>query len=252
MVRRIIDEGVDWPCEVLRNYSDTNLGCGRRVSSGLNWVFEQVDRAIILEDDCLPERSFFPYCEELLERFSDDERIAMISGDNFKSGQRVSPDSYYFSRWMHIWGWATWRRAWRHYDFKMTSWPAVRDAGLLRSICPERKVFRCWTTIFEQAYRGEIDTWDYQWVFACWFNNGLGVLPECNLVTNIGCSSGGAHTADDNPWAGLPTEPLGFPLRHPGAFLRNFAADQRHGSPGTFLTRLRRKLRQLLRRRSPR
>src|SRR5687767_13684909 len=113
---RAIIERVDWPCEVMKDYSDTNLGCRKRVSSGLDWVFSNVADAIILEDDCLPEPSFFPFCEELLERYRDDERVAMIRAGNFLEGRRVASTSYYFSRWFHIWGWATWARAWKHND----------------------------------------------------------------------------------------------------------------------------------------
>src|SRR5512139_3287315 len=119
--RAIIDR-VDWDCEVLTNFSDTNLGCKNRVSSGIDWVFEQVPEAIILEDDCLPHPTFFRFCEELLERYRDDERIGMISGDNFQLGQKRTDASYYFSRYNHIWGWASWRRAWRHYDREASAW----------------------------------------------------------------------------------------------------------------------------------
>lgn len=108
---RTVIDGVDWPCEVLRNFADANIGCGRRVSSGLDWAFSQVDEAVILEDDCLPDPSFFPYCDELLERYRTDERIMMVSGNNFQNGASRTWDSYYFSRLPHCWGWATWRRA---------------------------------------------------------------------------------------------------------------------------------------------
>jgi hypothetical protein len=124
---RAVIETVDWPCEVLKNYSDVNLGCKIRVSSGLDWVFEQVEEAIILEGDCLPHPTFFRFCEELLETYRDDERIGMISGDNFQFGRKRGDASYYFSRYNHIWGWASWRRAWQHYDRNMAIWPKFRD-----------------------------------------------------------------------------------------------------------------------------
>ena len=127
-VRAIVDR-VDWDCEVLTNYSDINLGCKARISSGLDWVFDTVEEAIVLEDDCLPHPSFFRFCEELLVKYRDDERIAQIGGVNFQSGRRRTNYSYYFSRYAHIWGWATWRRAWRHYDVALKAWPLIRDGG---------------------------------------------------------------------------------------------------------------------------
>jgi hypothetical protein len=123
--RKIID-GVDWECDVRKNYSETNLGCARRVSSGLDWVFNQVEEAIILEDDCLPDPSFFRFCTDLLERYRSDNRIFSISAQNFY-GQAVPEASYYFSRYHHCWGWATWKRAWQHFDFEMKLWPEVRE-----------------------------------------------------------------------------------------------------------------------------
>ncbi len=131
--REVLDR-VDWSCQVLSNFAETNMGCGRRVASGLDWAFEQVEEAIILEDDCLPDSSFFPYCGELLERYRADERIMMISGNNFQNGASRTADSYYFSQLPHCWGWATWRRAWRHYDFVMQDWRGGRNRGLVKEL----------------------------------------------------------------------------------------------------------------------
>ena len=94
---RAIVENIDWECEVLRNYSDKNMGCKNRVASGLNWVFENVEEAIILEDDCLPDQSFFRYCQELLEKYRDDKRIMLIAGDNMLFENNKQKYSYYFS-----------------------------------------------------------------------------------------------------------------------------------------------------------
>jgi hypothetical protein len=224
-VTEIVDTGVDWPCTVLKNYSETNLGCRKRVSSGLDWVFENVESAIILEDDCLPDPTFFPFCEELLLRYQDDERIMMISGDNFQFGKTRTKDSYYFSRYAHIWGWASWRRAWRHYDAHMQNWPYIRDSELLRSILPESKALARWKKIFRLTFAGVFDTWDYQWVFACWINNGLSILPQHNLVSNIGFGTEGTHTSEKNQLAAINTRPIDFPLQHPITVMRNYEAD---------------------------
>ena len=222
--RAIIDR-VDWDCEVLTNYSDVNLGCKRRVSSGLDWVFNTVEGAIILEDDCLPHPTFFRFCEELLEKYRDDERIAMISGVNFQFGRKRTKYSYYFSRYTHIWGWASWRGAWDNYDVNMKLWPEIRDGGWLEDWLGDKKSVRYWKKIFEKVYQGEIDTWDYQWMFSCWIQSALTILPNVNLVSNIGFGSEAVHTTEKNELAGMETEPMKFPISHPSYILRDSVAD---------------------------
>ena len=222
---RAIIERVDWDCEVLTNYSDINLGCKHRVSSGIDWVFQQVEEAIILEDDCLPHPTFFRFCEELLARYRDDERIAIISGDNFQSGRRQGNASYYFSRYTHIWGWASWRRAWKHYDVEMKLWPQIKSGGWLNGVLAESDGLDYWTKIFDRVYGGGIDTWDYQWVFACWIQSGLSVLPNINLISNIGFGNDATHTQSGSPFAELPVGAIPFPLTHPSFVLRHRIAD---------------------------
>lgn len=217
-------EQVDWPCEILRHYADQNLGCRRRVASGLDWVFSQVEQAIILEDDCLPDPSFFQFCEAILDRYRDDDRVMAISGDNFQGDRPVTEDSYYFSRYPHIWGWATWRRAWQHYDLAMADWPALRDRGWLFKLLRDQASAQYWSNIFQGSYEG-FDTWDYAWVFACWRRGGLTILPARNLVSNAGFGEQATHTKGDSPLANLPAETLAFPLRHPSQVVHCVAAD---------------------------
>lgn len=225
-VRAIIDT-VDWDCEVLTNYSDINLGCKNRVSSGLDWVFEQVEEAIILEDDCLPEPSFFPFCEELLERYRHNEQIMAISGDNFQFGRKRTAHSYYFSIYNHCWGWATWRRAWQHYDVNMRQWPKINKRKFFKNLFSNIYATQYWQSKFTQTYAGKINTWDYQWTFTCWQNNALTVLPEVNLVKNIGFGNASTHTTNQfNPYANLETSPIDFPLNHPTEIVRCYIADQ--------------------------
>jgi len=213
--RSIIDQ-VDWDCEVRTNYSDVNLGCKRRMSSGLDWVFDQCEEAIILEDDCLPDPSFFPFCVELLERFRNDKRIAMISGDNFQLGRKRTKHSYYFSRYMHVWGWASWRRAWRHYDVEMKRWPALRKTPWLMTMVENAAQLEYWRGIFDDGFSGKIDTWDYQWFFACWTQNSVAIVPSSNLVSNIGFGESATHTtALACTIANLPTLATSVPLSHP-------------------------------------
>ena len=221
---RAMIERVDWPCEILRHYADQNLGCRRRVASGLDWVFSRVERAIILEDDCLPDPSFFQFCEAMLDRYRDDQRVMAISGDNFQGDRPVTEDSYYFSRYPHIWGWATWRRAWQHYDLAMADWPALRDRGWLFKLLRDQASAQYWTNIFQGSYEG-FDTWDYAWVFACWRRGGLTILPARNLVSNAGFGEQATHTKGDSPLANLPAETLAFPLRHPSRVVHCVAAD---------------------------
>jgi hypothetical protein len=223
---RAIIDGVDWDCEVRTNYSDVNLGCGKRVSSGIDWVFQQVEEAIILEDDCLPHLSFFQFCEELLAEYRHDPRIMAISGNNFQKGQHYSDASYYFSRYNHVWGWASWRRAWQHYDFAMTKWPEIRDKGWLNSVFEHSDSVRYWTAEFDKVYGGQIDTWDYQWTFACWIQNSLTILPEVNLISNLGFNADATHTKKDTPFANQSLYPAKLPLVHPRFVLRNSVADR--------------------------
>jgi hypothetical protein len=218
---------VDWPCEVLTNYSDVNLGCKKRVSSGIDWVFEQVEDAIILEDDCLPHPTFFRFCQEMLERYRHDQRIGMISGDNFQFGKCNIQDSYYFSKYVHVWGWASWRDRWRaSYDVNISRWPQVRDQKRLEDLVLDKKEVTYWRAIFERVYQGGIDTWDYQWVFANWIEGRVNILPSVNLVSNIGFSPDATHTTGVSQLAELPTTGMQFPLIHPAVRARNVAADR--------------------------
>jgi hypothetical protein len=219
---------VDWDCEVATLFRVANLGCKAAVSSAISWFFEQVEEGVILEDDCVPHPSFFRYAQELLQRYADDERVMMISGDNFQRGNRRAPYSYYFSRYSHIWGWATWRRAWRSYDHAMSAWPQVRDGGWLRDLFPGDPVAaRYWTRIFEDTYLDKNDSWAYRWIFCCFANSGLTILPAVNLVSNIGFDVQATHTTvGANRLAGLPAEEMAFPLRHPPFVIRDTAADE--------------------------
>ena len=223
---RAVIESVDWDCEVLRNYADENLGCRKRVSSGLDWVFAQVEEAIILEDDCLPHPSFFKYCQDLLEYYREDERIWCISGDNFQDGQWRGDGNYYFSNYNHCWGWASWRRAWQNYDHNLTNWLKIRDNNYLRSILDCDLEVKYWQNIFEEIYtKGKPDSWAYPWTFTCWQNSGLTILPNVNLVSNIGFRGDGTHTLRDSRLADLPSNDIGE-IIHPSFLIRDCIADR--------------------------
>jgi hypothetical protein len=222
---RAIVEGVDWDCEVLKDYSAENLGCRRRVSSGLTWAFAQVDRAIVLEDDCEPSPSFFSYCAELLDRYADDERVMMISGDNHLFGAAFCGESYYFSHYAHIWGWATWSRAWQKYDLEMSGWPEMRRRGLLRQYFPTEAERYYWDSLFQYVYEGNIDTWDYQWVYSILANSGLSIAPRRNLVRNLGFNADATHTKGDSIYSTLAAQEIELPLDHPRTAIASSDAD---------------------------
>ncbi len=224
--RKIIEQ-VDWNCQVLKNYSDKNLGLKRRISSGLNWVFDQVEEAIILEDDCLPHPSFFPFCEELLDKYRHDQRIMTISGNNFQFGRRRTEYSYYFSRYALIWGWATWRRAWQDNDIDMKHWVSVRDGNWLRDILDDSRAVKYWSRIFQNCYDGKINSWAFTWTFTSWIQHALSILPNVNLVSNIGFSADACNTRDIySPFANHHTEAMEFPLNHPPFRVRDAQADK--------------------------
>lgn len=191
---RAITEQVDWDCEVFRNYSDINLGCRRCVSSGLDWVFNQAEEAIILEDDCFPDLSFFGFLCELLEKYRYDSRIMHISGNNYQFGNHRGDGSYYFSRSGGIWGWATWARAWKLYDIKMQSLEVFEQEKFLQYIFPDKVQRKIRVDQFKQAITEKIDTWDYQWAYSIYANNGLCIIPNKNLVLNLGFDKDATHT----------------------------------------------------------
>ncbi|MBF0205549.1 MAG: glycosyltransferase family 2 protein [Oligoflexia bacterium] len=212
--REIVDH-VPWNCEVVRIYSETNLGCKNRVASGVTEVLSRENEIIILEDDIFPHISFFRYCDELLERYRDQPQIMMIAGTNFF---KISHPhySYFFSRYPGIWGWATWRRAWERYDVDIKDWPLRRRSKdftkfFINSI--EAKIF---TTLWDDVYYDNFDTWDYQWDYCRFFSQGIGIIPSENLVCNIGFGEHATHTKNsDNFLAKIPLSSLPFPLIHP-------------------------------------
>jgi hypothetical protein len=222
---REVVEVIDWPCDVQRHYADVNQGCKLRVNSGLNWVFSQVECAIVLEDDCLPHHDFYEYCDELLEYYKDDNRVMAVTGCNFQDGRWRGSATYYFSKYNHVWGWATWRRAWQKNDPNLTFWPEWKVSQDWRKVTPDRAERRYWSSIFDQMHRNEIDTWDYPWTASIWFHGGLTATPNINLVTNIGFGPDGTHTVASEDQDGLSAYPLG-PLTHPEGVSQDRKADQ--------------------------
>ena len=207
LVREIATD-VDWPCEVLTLFREENLGCKYAVSDGITWFFEHEEQGIILEDDCLPNQSFFWFCETLLQRYAADERVEVVTGDNFQNGQHRGElgASYYFSKYNHCWGWATWRRAWQYYQGDLSFWPEWSLSEDWSEKMPNPVEHRYWRKIFDQVHAGEGDSWAYPWLASTWYNYGLTVTPNLNLVSNIGFGPDFRHTAKaDSPLADMAT-----------------------------------------------
>lgn len=225
---RAIVSAIDWDCEVKTLFREENLGCGRGVSGGITWFFENEPEGIILEDDCVPSESFFPYCTELLERYRHDHRIMEISGNNIRPDEFNNDEySYSFSEHNGIWGWASWRRAWVLYDFEMKQWKKVKEQGYLKdkfNSVHERDYFD-W--VFERTYLFPHITWDYQWEFVKRINSGLTIVPRKNMVMNIGFGADATSTTStDNKASQLKAHLMEFPLKHPPFVIPNKEADR--------------------------
>lgn len=225
---RRVATAVDWPCELVTLFRAQNLGCKLAVSSAITWFFEHEPEGIVLEDDCLPDASFFPYCDSLLEHYRNDPRVMCVSGDNFVSDTWAPADSYYFSIYTHIWGWASWRRAWALYDVDMSDWKANDPRPLLeRKLPAEKQAQLHWRTIFDRVAAGKIDTWDYQWNYACWKHDGLTCLPKVNMISNIGFGADATHTVSvESKHANLAVAAVTLPLEHPRDVVASTFADR--------------------------
>lgn len=225
LTRKEVLDNVDWECEVQTLLRERNLGCRKAVSSAISWFFERVDEGIVLEDDCLPHPDFFQYCSELLKRYREDERVMMISGDNFQRGHMRGEESYYFSKIPHIWGWASWRRAWQHYSVDMEDYREFKSLSRITDIFDTPGEQRFWLTNFNMVAEQNMDTWDFQWVYAIVSNSGLCVAPNVNLISNIGFGGSATRTTNGkDPNANLPTQSIGE-IVHPKHVLVSRTAD---------------------------
>lgn len=213
---RAVTEDVDWDCEVYRNFAPDNYGIKQRFVTGLEWLFKHEPEAIILEDDCVPSSDFFRFCDTMLERYRDDERIWDVTGTNYLETWKPQTADYHFSHLGGIWGWATWRRSWKEYDPEMTLWEDDEVRDRLRDVLANRSLTAYAETVYSRTYRGLIETWDYQWGFAKQINSGLSVVPAKNLISNIGFGEGATNTTEqDRTLANVPTHELTFPLEDP-------------------------------------
>jgi len=193
---RKIASKISWNCDLQTLFRDDNLGCKHAVSDAINWFFDHEPEGIILEDDCIPHPDFFRFCLHGMERYRHDFRVYAITGDNFQDGllRAANGASYYFSKYPHCWGWASWRRAWVAYDGELTFWKQLINSDLWNAIHYDLIERSHWEKIGHQVLSGELDSWAIPWMFSVWNKNGLTMTPEVNLVNNIGFGADATHT----------------------------------------------------------
>ncbi len=184
-VRNFIKNHIDWECEVKYRFAHKNLGCKYNIYTGLNWVFEQEEKSIIIEDDCVPSMDFFRYCQELLNLYEKDEKVWLIGGTNLIRKEK-SLEPYFFTKFPDIWGWATWRRAWTQCDIEMDSWEKVRKSGKLKRVY-DFWSYRCYLRVANHQINLKRDSWDVPWIYTMHYKGGVGITPKQNLVSNVGC-----------------------------------------------------------------
>lgn len=221
-VRSYILENIDWHCEVKTLFRDENLGCKIAVSSAIDWFFDNEDQGIILEDDCFPSQSFFWFCEELLDRYKDDFRICHIGGNNFQNGKIRGNGDYYFSSYSHIWGWASWSNRWKNYNVNLENF---ENSDFIDTIFSNNRSKKYWKNIYDNMKLQKIDTWDHQWQFTVWKKMQLCILPNINLVKNIGFGPEATHTKHNNKMANIKNYEIVLE-KHPSKVQQDKEADK--------------------------
>ena len=229
-VRQIILKEINWECKIFRNFSTHNKGCKAAVADGINWFFNHEEEGIILEDDCLPSKDFFYFCESLLKKYRNDERVWSICGNGYQNNFDKDNESYFFSKYTDVWGWATWKRCWKYYDPDIKSWINNRTKPLLKDLFSSKREYKYWNKIFDNLYyKKEPNTWDYQWQYLCFLNSGMSCMPFTNLVENIGFGKDATHTHEDPFKVSKSINKIGrlnLPLKHPSKFAVSKECDQ--------------------------
>lgn len=216
---------IDWRSDVHLIRSDHNLGCKIHNSKAISWFLNETDEGIVLEDDCIAHPSFFKFCNELLDKYRNDERIFHISGNNFVKVNNTFKDSYHFSIFPHCWGWATWKRAWVKFDLSMRDWPEFNKQNKLKNIFDSTISQNYWRKVFQNTYDKKNDSWAYIWTYICWKEGGLSIIPNLNLVKNTGSGLDATHTHKKDWYFDLPIYQLNSPIVHPSFFLVDKKAD---------------------------
>lgn len=223
--RAIIDR-IDWDCQVQTLFSEKNLGCGKAVSNAISWFFNHVEEGVILEDDCVPDVSFFDFCKAMLEQHGNNPHVMMISGTSFLFNKIESQESYFFSKYYSIWGWATWKRAWQHYDFELNDWQHLKHTDWLKNFFKNPAVTNFWAGYFDRIVKRQLDTWDVQWTYACIKQQGLAIVPYNNLISNIGLY--GAHAnGKKSEFHEMPIKALKAEIVHPANITSNVSLNKK-------------------------
>lgn len=225
-IRQSILERIDWECQVQTLFRTENLGCAMGVKTAIDWLFEHEDRGIILEDDCMVQPSFFPYMEEMLERYYSDNRIGMVAGFN-GVGHAYADTSYTFSRYKACWGWATWRRAWQNMDMQMSWRGTEQEESILFNMGGNGRDLHYWKYRLRCIDQGYVSAWDWPWYFSLAAQNQLTIFPAVSLVSNIGFGADATHTSPvGNTHVQQKAGDLQFPLSHPVKVVANVAFDK--------------------------
>jgi hypothetical protein len=224
-LRNSLINQIDWDCELKTLFRKENIGCGLGVSTAITWFFDNVEQGIILEDDCVPLPGFFEFCDEMLNYYKDNDRIYEISGTNLQGGNIRSNGSYYFSKYGGIWGWATWARAWRHFSYEMENYDQFVKEKRIEKIFTDKKQQKYWIETLNKASKLG-SWWDYQWVYSFWSHNGICIVPNVNLIKNIGFDNEGTHTlGEPNGYTKLAKGGSLIEIRHPQDLKVNIKAD---------------------------
>lgn len=218
---------IDWECELITLFREENLGCGKAVSSAITWFFENEEEGIVLEDDCLPSSDFFRFTDAMLEKYRTDDRIGHVCGCNFQDGIKRGNGDYYYSKLTHVWGWASWRRVWSKYDFLMKGLEKAIENDVLSGLTDNKLSKKMLYNAFTRTKQGEIDTWDYQYLFLNQVSGSLSIIPNYNMISNIGFNADGTHTFDLNsPMSNVAFSELPKEIISPISMLQNRIADK--------------------------
>jgi hypothetical protein len=226
-VRSFLESSVDWNCEVYKLYRSRHLSAKDSISSAIDWFFDNEKMGIILEDDCLPSQSFFLFCENLLNKYKDDLRIWHIGGTSTLNDEiLLNNESYYFSNFNHIWGWASWANRWKMYDRDLLLFNEFVNLRYIENITKNKLLQNFWISNFNNVHNKKIDTWDYQWYYTTWINRGLSIIPTANLVSNLGFSADATHTSDaGHRLSNMERKEIDLKLVHPKIMMPNTIYD---------------------------
>lgn len=256
-VRNWVLSRIDWNCELHQRFQETNVGCGHHPADAISWLFENEESGIILEDDCVASPSFFPFVAEMLQKYKDDKDVSIVCGSNFDKEHRFQAKEadYFFSKISYTWGWATWKRNWMDYDYTMQVWNTTNKSRLLKWLFDEPEYREYWRYVFDSTVRTQPqDIWDYQFFFSCYRKRQMSIVPNVNLISNIGDGVDATHVMKSEGRLGNEINELEFPLDHPDKKVRNEAYDSLlqevcygRAQVVPFHTRLKRQVKKLIR-----